>query len=265
MIGFAFPDIHPVAIEILGFPVRWYSLAYLAGFLLGWKYCRFLAQLHPGRPNRSDMDDFIGWVVLGVILGGRLGYVFLYQWAYYSKNLVDILKVWQGGMSFHGGLAGVAVAVILYAWRRKLPILALGDIVAAAAPIGLFFGRLANFANGELYGRITTVSWAVRFPAGGYLPRHPSQLYEAALEGVMLFALLGLLSRIAAVRRRHGVVFGAFLVGYGLARIFVEQFREPDAQVGYLLGGMTMGQVVSLPMLAVGATLILLARKSGTV
>ncbi|HAU29597.1 MAG TPA: prolipoprotein diacylglyceryl transferase [Rhodospirillaceae bacterium] len=254
--GFAFPEISPVAIEILGFPVRWYSLAYLMGFLLGWKYCRYLAQLYPGRPNRSDIDDFLGWIVLGVILGGRLGYVFVYQWDYYSQNLLEIPKVWHGGMSFHGGLVGVVAVIVLYAWRRKLSILALGDIVAAAAPIGLFFGRLANFANGELYGRITTVSWAVRFPAGGYLPRHPSQLYEAALEGVALFVLLHALSRMETFRRRKGFIFGVFLIGYGVFRILVEQFREPDSQLGFLSSGMTMGQMVSLPMVAIGVILV---------
>ena len=260
MFVLAFPAIDPVAIDIAGFPVRWYSLAYLAGFLLGWKYCRYLAHLYVGRPNRSDIDDFLTWVILGVILGGRLGYVCFYQWSYYSQNILEALKIWHGGMSFHGGLIGVAIAIILYTRKRGLPVLAFGDVVAAAAPIGLFFGRLANFANGELYGRASDLPWAIRFPAGGYVARHPSQLYEAGLEGAVLFTILFFLSRVESLRRRHGLIFGVFLIGYGVFRTFIEQFREPDAQVGFVLGNLTMGQMFSAPMVIAGIMLVILAK-----
>jgi phosphatidylglycerol:prolipoprotein diacylglycerol transferase len=239
-----FPAIDPVLVEIGPFAIRWYALAYIAGLLLGWRYIVALLALVPAPMTRDHVDDFLVWATFGVILGGRLGYVLFYRPEFYLANPIEILYVWQGGMSFHGGLLGVATSVWLYCRRRGLRLLAVGDLVACAAPIGLFFGRIANFINAELYGRPADVPWAMVFPTGGPMPRHPSQLYEAALEGALLFAVLAVLVRRDAVRQRPGILFGTFLVGYGLARSAAEAFREPDAHLGFLAGGMTMGLVV---------------------
>jgi phosphatidylglycerol:prolipoprotein diacylglycerol transferase len=254
-----FPAIDPVLIEIGPFAIRWYALAYIVGLLLGWRYCIWLAKRPPALVTRNHLDDFLVWAIIAIILGGRLGFVLFYQLDYYLANPAEILQVWHGGMSFHGGLLGVLLALLLFARRRKIPFLALTDIVTAAAPIGLFLGRLANFINSELWGRPSGVPWAMVFPNGGPEPRHPSQIYEAGLEGVALFLLLFLLARSQAVRTRHGMLTGTFLVGYALSRIFVELFREPDRQLGYLIGGTTMGQWLSLPMLAAGIYLIMRA------
>ncbi|WP_119459166.1 prolipoprotein diacylglyceryl transferase [Rhodospirillaceae bacterium SYSU D60014] len=261
MFAIPFPSIDPVLIEIGPFAIRWYALAYIAGIVLGWRYCLYLAARPPRIVTRAQFGDFVVWAVLGVILGGRLGYVLFYKPLHYLYNPLEIVMVWQGGMSFHGGMLGVILAMILFTRQRRLPFFALADIVACATPIGLFFGRLANFINQELYGRPTDVPWAVVFPAGGPLPRHPSQLYEAALEGVVLFVVLFALARFTEARWRLGVLSGVFLVGYSLSRIIVELFREPDAHLGYLIGGTTMGQWLSVPMLLVGLVFILRARR----
>jgi len=248
-----FPNIDPIAFSIGPLLIRWYALAYLAGFLLGWRYCMILVGRDKDQnPNREDVDDFLTWAIVGVILGGRIGYVLFYQLDYYLENPSGILKLWNGGMSFHGGALGVMAALILFSLRRKINFLKLADVVCAAVPIGLFFGRLANFINGELYGRVTESSWGMVFPRGGALPRHPSQLYEAALEGAVLFVVLFLLMKTAAVRKRPGIVAGAFLVGYGVFRAVIEWFREPDAHIGLIGGAVSMGQVLSLPMVLVG-------------
>ena len=263
--AFDFPALHPVAFSIGPLPIRWYALAYLAGFLLGWAYALRLARLDKGaHPTRTDIDDFLPWAIAGVILGGRLGYVLFYQPAYYWYQPLEALKVWHGGMSFHGGALGVIAALIIFAYLRKIPHLRLADIVCACVPVGLFFGRIANFINGELFGRVTDVSWAVRFPAGGFEPRHPSQLYEAGLEGLVLFLILFALIRNDRVRNKPGIVTGAFLLGYGLFRSFVELFREPDEQLGFIIGHISMGQLLSLPMMLAGTGLIIYAllRKS---
>lgn len=260
MPGLPFPNIDPVAIAIGPVAIRWYALAYLAGILLGWRYCRYLAKSDDMRPNARDFDDFIVWAVLGVILGGRFGYIVFYNAAHYLENPLDTLKLWEGGMSFHGGLGGVTVAIVAYSWQRGFSALALGDLVAAAAPIGLFFGRIANFINGELFGRVTDVPWGIVFPRGGPLPRHASQIYEAALEGLVLFGVLAVLAQRSAIRRRVGTLTGVFALGYGIARSFVELFREPDPQLGFVLGPFTMGQILSAPMILVGLYLILQAR-----
>ncbi len=253
-----FPDIDPVAFSLGPLVIRWYSLAYLAGFLGGWKYALSLADKNPNnRPNRDDIDNFLPWAVLGVILGGRIGYVLFYQPALYLANPLDALKVWEGGMSFHGGVIGVILAVILFAWRQKIQLLRLSDIVCAVVPIGLFFGRIANFINGELFGRVTDVSWAVVFPRGGAFPRHPSQLYEAVLEGALIFVILLFLYRNKWVGTRPGVVTGSFLVLYSLFRLGVEQFREPDSHLGFIWGQVSMGQILSLPMLILGLSVVL--------
>ncbi|KXJ59238.1 MAG: prolipoprotein diacylglyceryl transferase, partial [Thalassospira sp. Nap_22] len=212
--------------------------------------------------SKRDVDDLLFWATLGVILGGRLGYILFYNLDYYLDNPANILKVWQGGMAFHGGFMGVIVAIILFARKRNISILAVLDAAAVATPIGLFFGRIANFINGELYGRTTDVAWGFVFPNGGPEPRHPSQLYEAALEGLILFVVLFILSRKAFVRHRPGILGGTFVAGYGISRIIVEFFRQPDAQLGYLAGGITMGQVLSIPMVLAGIGCIVYALKS---
>lgn len=258
--AFQFPDIDPIAFEIGPLAVRWYALSYMVGILLGWGYALKLAgkgQPEGGvRPNSADIDDFITWAVLGVIAGGRLGYVLFYAPGVYLESPLDALMIWKGGMSFHGGMLGVLVAMVLFARKRQIPLLRLSDIVCAAAPIGLFFGRLANFVNAELYGRHTDVWWGVIFPDGSGLPRHPSQLYEAFLEGLVLFTLLAVLIRIPSIRNRSGTVSGVFLIGYGTFRFLVETVREPDSQIGYIAGLITMGQILCLPMILVGIFLI---------
>ena len=219
-----------------------------------------LAARQGGRPNAIDIDDVVVWATLGTVLGGRLGYVLFYKPAYYLANPEQVAFVWQGGMSFHGGMLGVLAAVALFTWRRGIPLPGLADLVACAAPIGLFFGRLANFINGELWGRPSDVPWAIVFPRGGPLPRHPSQIYEAALEGMVLFVGLWALWRFTKVRERPGFLFGAFLAGYGVSRLIVELFRQPDAHLGFLLAGATMGQLLSLPMIAAGLWLMARAK-----
>ncbi len=264
-----FPDIDPVALALGPLEIRWYSLAYLAGFLLGWQYALYLAGLDKDKKPQSsflqktDIDDFLPWAILGVILGGRIGYVLFYQFGLYLDDPLEILKVWHGGMSFHGGALGVIAAMIFYALYRKLPLLRLTDIVCCAVPIGLFFGRIANFINGELFGRAADVPWAMSFPRGGDVLRHPSQLYEAALEGFVLFLVLAVLARIATVRGRPGILSGVFLIGYAMARMFIEQFREPDVQIGFIADTFTMGQLLSVPMVLGGAVLIILGLRRG--
>jgi len=205
-----------------------------------------------------DFDDFVIWITLGIILGGRTGYVLFYNLPHFAEHPVEILQLWNGGMSFHGGVTGCVVAIVLFALRRHIPMLSLGDVTAAVAPIGLFLGRIANFINGELWGRPTDAPWAMVFPNGGPIPRHPSQLYEAMLEGVVLFVVLGLMVR-AGTLRRPGVVTGVFALGYGVARIVCELFREPDAQLGFLWGGLTMGMLLCIPLMLAGIAVLTIA------
>jgi phosphatidylglycerol---prolipoprotein diacylglyceryl transferase len=260
MFAIPYPYIDPVLVEIGPFAIRWYALAYLFGLMLGWQYTRWLAKHSLGRVAPIDVDDFLIWATAGVILGGRLGYVLFYRPEFYLANPLEIAKVWQGGMSFHGGLLGVIVAGVLFCRSRKLAIRPFADLIFCAAPIGLFLGRLANFINAELVGRPADVPWAMVFP-GHAEPRHPSQLYQAALEGLVLFGLLHILWRVEAIRSRAGVLSGAFLIGYGVFRSFAELFRQPDANLGLLYAGTTMGQLLSLPMIAAGIALIWFARK----
>ncbi len=251
-LALAYPDIGPVAFEIGPFVIRWYALAYIVGLLLAWRYCRWLTGKPPKQVEAIAFDDFLLWATFGVIIGGRLGYVLFYKPVYFLWNPAEILVIWQGGMSFHGGLLGVIAAMYLFTRRRKIPFFALADIVACAAPIGLFLGRLANFVNGELYGRPTDATIGMIFPQDPtQLPRHPSQLYEAGLEGLVLFVVLFLMVRGAALTR-GGLLSGVFLAGYALSRIIVEFFREPDDHLGFLFAGATMGQLLSLPMLLLG-------------
>ncbi|MBM3528305.1 MAG: prolipoprotein diacylglyceryl transferase [Alphaproteobacteria bacterium] len=252
-----FPAFDPVLVSIGPFAIRWYALAYIVGILLGWLYARAIIRSErlwggPAPLTVTDFDDYVLWVTLGIILGGRLGYVLFYNPAHFAANPADIVKLWTGGMSFHGGFAGCVLAVVLFARKRGLSILSIGDITCAVATIGLFLGRLANFINGELWGRPTDVPWAMVFPGAGPLPRHPSQLYEAALEGLVLLAALWFLMRAGALKR-PGLITGAFAIGYGIARIVCELFREPDPQLGFLWGGLTMGMVLSVPLMLAGA------------
>jgi len=251
-----FPAFDPVAFSIAGLAVRWYALAYLAGFVLGWRYCMRLVRNRAVEPLPKNYDDFLTWAVIGVVLGGRLGYVLVYNLPHYLAHPLEALETWQGGMSFHGGMVGVILAAWLYARRQKIPFWQFLDPVAAVTPIGLGLGRIANFVNGELFGRVTDVPWGMVFPRGGDLPRHPSQLYQAGMEGLLLFALLYLVTRRADWQGRPGLVSGVFLVGYGVARIVGECFRQPDAQLGFIMEGLTMGQLLSLPMVLLGGWLI---------
>lgn len=259
----AFPQIDPVIFEIGPLAVRWYSLAYVVGLLGGIYYAIWLSkqkqlwgQIIP--PNEESLNNFLLWAVLGVILGARLGYVLFYEPEYYFNNPSQIFAVWKGGMSFHGGLLGAVVVVILFCKKNSLNILNFGDLMAAMSPIGLFFGRFANFINGELWGRKTDVPWAVVFPSGGPSPRHPSQIYEALLEGLALFIMLQIAIFYFKKFQKPGQVLGLFLMGYGAARIFSEFFRNPD---GYIIGDLTIGQGLSLPMIIIGAFLYVRAVK----
>ena len=265
LLTIAFPVFNPVAFAIGPFVVRWYALAYIGGIVLGWIYARALIKndrlWNGGSPiSLPQIDDFILWVTIGIILGGRTGYVLFYNPGFFIQHPAEIFEVWKGGMSFHGGFLGCVVAVIVFSRANGLPILSLGDIVTAVGPIGLFLGRLANFVNSELWGRPadSSVPWAMIFPNGGPIPRHPSQLYEAALEGVVLFIILAVMIRMGALKRR-GLILGSFIAIYGIARIIGEFFREPDPQLGFLWGGLTMGMLLSLPMIVAGAVIIVVA------
>jgi phosphatidylglycerol:prolipoprotein diacylglycerol transferase len=275
ILAIPFPDIDPalftLAIGGFEFSLRWYALAYIGGLILGWRLMVRLMRrpgLWPG--DKAPMtpvqpEDLLTWMILGVVLGGRLGYVVFYNPGYFLDHPGDILKVWQGGMSFHGGFIGVIASLVLFARWRAMPLLQAGDAVALAAPAGLLFGRLANFINGELWGRVTDVPWAMVFPAAGPEPRHPSQLYEAGLEGLVLGAVMWGLALRRGWLKRPGAVTGVFFIGYGLARILVENFRQWDAHIGYAVeigsGGLTMGQMLSLPMVAIGLAFIWNARR----
>jgi phosphatidylglycerol:prolipoprotein diacylglycerol transferase len=262
-----FPAINPVLISIGPFAVRWYALAYIAGIVAGWFYARAIiaSQRLWGGPAPFaviDFDDFVIWATLGIILGGRIGYVLFYNLPHFAAHPLEIFQLWSGGMSFHGGVVGVITAIILFALRHGISVLSLGDVTTAVTPIGLFLG---NFVNGELWGRPTDVPWAMIFPNGGPIPRHPSQLYEATLEGLLLLAVLALLVQLGALKR-PGLVSGVFLLGYGIARTTCEFFREPDIQLGFLWGGLTMGMLLCIPLILAGAALIAyaLSRKTAT-
>ncbi|MEO1919557.1 MAG: prolipoprotein diacylglyceryl transferase [Paracoccaceae bacterium] len=288
LLALPFPNIDPeiFAFDVAGFNIalRWYALAYIGGLLIGWRVIVRLMKRESvwrGAPPMSPdkAEDLLTWLILGVVLGGRLGFVLFYQSEYYFANPAEILKVWQGGMSFHGGFAGVIIATILYAKRHKLPLWSVADAIATAAPIGLLLGRIANFIRPELWGRPTTMPWAVEFP-GAECPdtwllvctRHPSQLYEAGLEGLVLgLVILWLITRRNALHSPAQIT-GVFFLGYGLARTFVEMFRQADAQFvsldnpfGYVIhlgnAGLTQGQILSLPMVFVGIALIIWSRR----
>jgi len=258
----AFPTFDPVAIAIGPFAIKWYALAYIGGIVLGWIYARSLLKNEklwggPAPISLPQLDDFILWVTLGIILGGRTGYVLFYNLPFFMQHPAEIFELWKGGMSFHGGFMGCVIAVMWFARRNSISILSLGDITTAVGPIGLFLGRIANFINGELWGRPADPSlpWAMIFPTGGPLPRHPSQLYEAGLEGILLFTILAVMIRFGALKR-PGLILGSFIAIYGLARITGEHFREPDPQLGFLWGGLTMGMILSVPMVIAGGIIM---------
>ena len=262
-----FPAIDPVIFQIGPLAVHWYGLGYVVGILFGWWYSKRLVsnpRLWPAghRPMRSeDLDDFLVWGAVGVVAGGRLGYILFYDLPRYLSDPLDILAVWQGGMSFHGGMLGTILAMVIFARRRGINPWTMLDVVAAGVPVALGLVRVANFINSELWGRVTDVPWAVEFPNGGPFTRHPSQIYEAVLEGLVLFLALRFFTHSRLKLKTPGFVGGAFIAGYGLSRILVEFFREPDAHIGYLLGDwMTMGMVLSLPMVLAGAWAMATAR-----
>ena len=263
LLALPFPAIDPVLIDIGPFAIRWYALAYIAGIFIAWWYSKRLVAKATlwgpsGPPMKgADLDDFVVWAALGIVAGGRIGYVLFYDLPHYIAEPADIVAVWHGGMSFHGGFLGVVLAMVLFAHRRGVPFWPLIDVIAATVPFGLFFGRVANFSNGELFGRITDVPWAIVFPNGGERPRHPSQLYEAGLEGIALFIFLRILTHRYHRLATPAFISGGFAFGYGLARTFVEFFREPDIQIGYLAGGLTMGMLLSIPMILFGIGLMI--------
>ena len=254
-----YPQIDPIFLDLGFIQLRWYGLAYVAGILCGWLYARHLVSSRRLWPNgvspitKLQIDDFIVYVTLGIVLGGRLGSVFFYDFPRYAADPWAVFYVWEGGMSFHGGLIGVTIAILLFCRVNRVPLWSLVDVVAASVPFGLFFGRIANFINGELWGAPTTVPWAMVFPDAGPLPRHPSQLYEAGLEGIVLWIILRIATHRFKMFRKPRFTGSLFIFCYGCARIFSECFRMPDVQLGYLYGGwLTMGMVLSFPMLLVG-------------
>ena len=265
-----FPPISPVLVELGPVSIRWYGLAYVAGLVFGWWYIIRMVEadrLWNGvrRPKATDIDDLLVWMTLGVVLGGRIGYILFYNFHEYMRHPLEIFEIWHGGMSVHGGFIGTAIAQYLFARRRGFRVLTLFDLTAAAVPVGLFLGRLANFVNGELYGRVTDVPWAFVFPNSDGLPRHPSQLYEAGLEGLLMLAVLTPLVWRGLSLRRPGLTVGVFGLVYAAARILVETVREPDVQLGFIFGDfLTMGMLLSLLTALVAASLIGLALSGRT-
>ena len=265
-----YPVIDPVLVNIGPLPVRWYALAYIVGLIGGWWLARRIVVQEAawgarGRPGPASLDDMLVYAAIGVVLGGRLGYVLFYNPAFFLAHPASIPAIWEGGMSFHGGLVAATLGLWLFARRVNVPFLSVFDLTACVTPIGIFFGRLANFIKPELWGRTTDVEWAMVFPdvAAGPFPRHPSQLYEAALEGVVLFLVLLIARRMGALRR-PGLTTGIFAIGCGVARIVCEFFREPDAQLGFLFGGATMGMLLSLPLIAAGVGFLVHALRNST-
>jgi len=251
-----YPDINPIAISIGPLPIHWYGLMYLVGFLAAWGLLSWRREQSTLKLTSSQLSDLLFYAALGVIIGGRLGYVIFYDWAYFVANPLFIFQTWKGGMSFHGGLIGVILALWIYTKLNQRSLIELTDFVAPVVPLGLGAGRIGNFINSELWGRVTDLPWGVIFPNGGDLPRHPSQLYEFLLEGVVLFLILWIFS---SRPQPKGAISGLFLVLYGLFRLTIEIFREPDLQIGFILRWFTAGQLLSLPMILFGIILLVLA------
>ncbi len=253
--GFDFPSISPVAFSIGSLAIRWYSLAYLLGIVAAWLLTLKMIKRYDLPLSKQQIEDAVFFTTLGIILGGRLGYVLFYGGDFFWHNPLQILAIWHGGMSFHGGAIGAVLGLFYTAYTRKINFWLLTDLAALFAPIGLFLGRIANFVNDELWGRVTNVPWAVRFPSGGGLPRHPSQLYEAFLEGVVIFAVLNILWRMPKIREKRGLVSSLFVLMYAVFRFLVEYVRQPDEQLGFLWLGLTMGQWLSVPIFLLGVFL----------
>ena len=263
-----YPDFDPVLVHIGPLSIRWYALAYITGLVGGWWAMRRLVRLAPAVATREQTDDFLTWATLGVVLGGRLGYVLFYQPSLYLAHPLGIFALWTGGMSFHGGMLGVVAALIIFCRRNGIPVLGFADRLAIVTPYGLGLGRIANFINGELWGRPAPpdLPWAMIFPNDpSGLPRHPSQIYQGLLEWLLLFLVVFGFSRFRRVRARFGVLTGVFLIGYGVARIVGEFFRQPDPFLNYLWLGATMGQILSFPMILAGIGLVVFACRKGSV
>ncbi len=248
-----YPNISPIFFELGPLQFRWYGLMYLLGLTAAYFLITRRVDRNGLAISRDQIYDMIVWAALGIFIGGRLGYTLFYNFSYYIQHPAKIIAVWEGGMSFHGGLLGTIVSLMWFGKRRGIPLYTIADLAAAVTPIGLGFGRLGNFINGELYGRATDVDWCMVFPNGGPACRHPSQLYEAGLEGLLLFSVLWLVERRATP---PGTVFWTFITGYGICRMIVELFREPDAHIGFIFGSLSMGQILSLPMLVVGVFML---------
>lgn len=256
----------PVLIDFGFLQIRWYSISYILGILLGWAYASKLIRktakdkYSVDNITKTQLDDLIIYLILGIIIGGRLGYIILYNFQYYSQNIIEIFKIWEGGMSFHGGLLGVVISILVFSNKNKLNFFKFSDIVSCVAPIGIFLGRIANFINGELYGKISNLPWAVIFPNGGSVSRHPSQIYEALLEGVLLFILINFLALKKNLLIKTGYISGLFLILYSILRIFSEIFREPDSHIGYIFNYFSLGILLSLLTLIIGFVIIFIKK-----
>lgn len=256
-----YPNFDPVLIELGPLQIRWYGLMYVIAFSLAYLVMKRVSQSKKLNVTKQDIGDFLTYAILGVIIGGRVGYCFIYNGAYYLQNPLKVFAVWEGGMSFHGGLIGIVLAGWIYIKKAEKSFWVFADLAALAAPLGLFFGRIGNFINGELYGRVTDVPWGMVFPGAGPLPRHPSQLYEALAEGLFVFFLLFWLSR---KKGAEGILLPVFLSGYGVSRFVVEFFREPDPQVGFIMGPLTMGQILCAIMVLFGVGLLAIRLNKNT-
>jgi len=258
----------PVLVDLGLFQIRWYSLAYILGIILGWMYSLKIISktqniTHDSESvTKSDFDELILYLVLGIVLGGRLGYVFFYNLEYYSQNLLEIFKLWHGGMSFHGGLLGIIISVFIFSKNKNVNFLKYLDVISCAAPIGLFLGRIANFINGELFGKISNLPWAVIFPNGGDFARHPSQIYEAILEGILLFILINFLALKKNLITKTGYVSSFFLILYSIFRMFSENFREPDSHLGYFFNHFSIGMLLSILTLIFGFLIIFYIKRN---
>ena len=258
----------PVLVDLGIFQIKWYSIAYILGIIIGWLYAIKIISLTTDNKynfhavKKTHFDDLITYIILGIILGGRIGYIIFYNFEYYNQNFLEIFKIWQGGMSFHGGLLGVIIATIIYTIKIKDKFLKFTDIISCVAPIGIFLGRIANFINGELYGKITNVPWAIIFPDGGNIGRHPSQIYEAALEGVLLFFLINYFALKKKLLFKTGFISGIFLILYSIFRIFSELFREPDSHLGYFFNYFSLGSLLSIFTLTFGMLIIFYTKKN---
>ena len=261
-------DFNPVLVDLGLIQIRWYSLAYIFGIFFGWLYAIKIIKFTNKNEysfesiKKTDFDDLIIYLVIGIILGGRLGYILFYNFKYYSQNFLEIFKIWQGGMSFHGGVIGIVIAVYIFSKTKNTSFFKYSDVIACVSPIGLFFGRIANFINGELFGKISTLPWAVIFPYGGNIGRHPSQIYEAVLEGIVLLILINFLALKKYLIFKTGYISSFFLIAYSILRIFSENFREPDQHLGYFFNYLSMGTLLSILTLIIGFLIIFFIKKN---